>query len=133
MISTATALLGFAAWSLLLLFGIAFYRSWIGLTKNKALNWFSAAGTDLPPFGLRLTRTHANTYEFLPVAGAVMLYAIASGQTVITDPLAPAFLIARFAQSVVHLVSTSVPAVLLRFLFFVAQVLIVAFWIFQLI
>ena len=40
-----------------------------------------------------------------------------------------AFLGARLAQSVTHLVSTSNPAVLLRFLFFAAQVLIVIWWI----
>lgn len=132
MTPTATALLGFAAWSILLVFGIATYRMFIAMTRHKALNSFAAAGTDVPPFGQRLTRAHANTYEFLPVAGVVMLYAIATGQTGVTDPLAPLFLIARLAQSVVHMASTSVPAVLVRFVFFAAQVLIVCAWIIQL-
>jgi len=133
MTATATALLGFAGWSLLLVFSIALYRSRIGLSQKKALNSFSATGDDLPPFGMRLTRVHANTYEFLPVAGVVMLYAIATDNTSITDPLAHVFLVARLAQSVIHLSSTSVPAVLLRFVSFAAQVLIVASWIFQMI
>ncbi|MBM4202856.1 MAG: MAPEG family protein, partial [Gammaproteobacteria bacterium] len=49
MTATATALLGFAGWSLLLVFSIALYRSRIGLSQKKALNSFSATGDDLPP------------------------------------------------------------------------------------
>ncbi len=126
---TATALLLFAAWSLLLLAGIALYRSWIWMTAGKALNSFLAAGTDLPGFGLRLTRAHANTYEFLPIAGVVMLYAIATGQTRLTDDLATVLIGARLAQSIVHLVSTSTMAVLVRFTFFFVQVCVVGYWI----
>lgn len=130
MTPTASALLGFAAWSLLLVFGIALYRSFINMSSGKALNSFSAAGGDLPPFGQRLTRAHANTCEFLPAAGAVMLYAIATDQTSLTDGLAMTFLGARFAQSGIHLASTSTVAVLLRFLAFGTQVLIVGYWIY---
>ena len=129
MITTGSALLLFAAWSLVLLVGIALYRSVISMTAGKALNSFSAAGTDLPPFGLRLTRAHANTYEFLPVAGAVMQYAIATDQSDLTDGLATVLLGARLAQSAVHLVSTSTLAVLVRFVFFVVQVGVVGYWI----
>ncbi len=129
MTPTASALLGFAAWSLILVLGIAFYRTFIAMQQKKALNNFLATGVDLPLFGQRLTRVHANTYEFLPVAGAVMLYAIATEQNEITDPLASIFLLARLGQSLVHLASTSVPAVLIRFLFFGAQIFIVGSWI----
>lgn len=129
---TGTALLLFASWSIVLLVGIALYRSWLSMTEGKALNSFSAAGTDLPAFGQRLTRAHANTYEFLPIAGAVMLYAIATDQTRITDDLATLLLGARLAQSIVHLASTSTIAVLVRFTFFLVQVSVVAYWIAQL-
>lgn len=129
---TGTALLLFASWSMVLLVSIALYRTWVSMTAGKALNSFSAAGTDLPGFGQRLTRAHANTYEFLPIAGAVMLYAIATDQTAITDDLASVLLGARLAQSTVHLVSTSTIAVLVRFIFFFVQVCVVAYWIVQL-
>ena len=129
---TVVALLGFAAWSLFLVLCLGCYRIVRVSTENRAPNSFSASGEDLPRFGRRLTRAHANTYEFLPVAGAVMLCALATGQTAVTDGLAYAFLGARLAQSVTHLVSTSNPAVLLRFLFFAAQVLIVTWWIISL-
>ncbi len=126
---TGTALLLFASWSIVLLVGIALYRTWVSMTAGKALNSFSAAGTELPAFGQRLTRAHANTYEFLPIAGAVMLYAIATDQTAITDGLATVLIGARLAQSLVHLVSTSMIAVLVRFVFFFVQVCVVGYWI----
>ena len=126
---TGTALLLFASWSMVLLVGIALYRSWVSMTAGKALNSFTAAGTDLPGFGQRLTRAHANTYEFLPIAGAVMLFAIATDQSTITDDLAGVLIGARLAQSIVHLVSTSTIAVLLRFTFFLVQVCVVGYWI----
>jgi uncharacterized MAPEG superfamily protein len=129
MTATATALLVFAAWSILLVAGIALCRTWVSMTAGKALNSFSPAGTDLPAFGTRLTRAHANTYEFLPVAGAVMLYAIATDQTTITDNLANVFIGARLAQSIAHIASTSMIAVLVRFAFFFVQVAVVAYWI----
>ncbi|HBS36295.1 MAG TPA: MAPEG family protein, partial [Parvularcula sp.] len=62
---------------------------------------------DVEGFGRRLTRAHANCYENLPLAGAVLLYAIATNQTAVTDPLAMIFLGARLAQSLTHLASTS--------------------------
>ena len=58
-----------------------------------------------------------------------MLCALATGQTSVTDGLAFTFLGARLAQSVIHIISTSNSAVLLRFLFFAVQVMIVIWWI----
>ena len=126
---TIVALLGFAAWSLLLVLCIGIYRtSRVSLDKRQP-NSFSASGEDLPGFGHRLTRAHANTYEFLPVAGVVMLCALATGQTAVTDGLAYVFLGARLLQSLVHLASTSNAAVLIRFLFFAVQVVVVGWWV----
>jgi hypothetical protein len=126
---TVVALLGFVAWSIFLVLCLGGYRIVRVSAENRPPNSFSASGEDLPRFGRRLTRAHANTYEFLPVAGAVMLCALATNQTAITDGLAYVFLGARLAQSVTHLVSTSNAAVLTRFLFFAAQVMIVIWWI----
>ncbi len=53
-------------------------------------------------------------------------------ETAITDSLAPWVLAARIAQSSVHLVSTSTPAVLVRFSLFMLQLLAVLWWIIQL-
>jgi hypothetical protein len=125
---SAFALLGFAAWSLVLVGVLAVYRSALVKAGKKASNGFDPSGEDLEGFGRRVTRAHANCYENLPVAGVVLLYAIATSRTAVTDPLAYVFIALRVAQSLVHLVSTSRPAVLLRFTFFVAQIAILTYW-----
>jgi uncharacterized MAPEG superfamily protein len=132
MTPTAAALLGYCAWMLTLLVGLAVYRTSLVTAGKKASNAFSTGGEDLEGFGRRLTRAHANCYENLPLAGAVMLYAIATGSTALTDPLAYPFLGLRILQSGVHLVSTSRPAVLVRFLLFVGQTAILIFWLLRL-
>lgn len=129
MTHSAVALLGFSAWTLVLVVLLAFTRTGLVMGGKKAANAFSASGDDLEGFGRRLTRAHANCYENLPVAGAVLLYAIATDQAAITDPLALVFLGARLLQSLVHLASTSAPAVTVRFALYVAQVLILLWWI----
>ncbi|MEZ5596556.1 MAG: MAPEG family protein [Pseudomonadales bacterium] len=130
MTATAHALLGFTAWSLLLVLCIGLFRLYRTASTGKQPNTYLPSGEDLPGLGARLTRAHANTYEFLPAAGAVMLYAIATGQTGVTDGLANYLLGARILQSLIHIASTSVPAVFARFLFFAAQVGIVAWWVY---
>lgn len=57
-------------------------------------------------FAKRLPRAHANCYENIGVA-AVHLYAIATSQTALTDSLAYAFLGARTAQPIAHLIATT--------------------------
>lgn len=132
MTPTAVALLGFAAWTLILVVTLGVYRTGLVSAGKKRANEFRASGDDLTGFGQRLTRAHANCYENLPAAGAVLLYAIATDQTAVTDGLAFAFLGARVLQSLVHLASTSRAAVLVRFAFFIVQVVILAIWILRL-
>ncbi len=129
---TATALLGFAAWTLFLVMSLGVFRTSIAMTKGKKANTFSPSGEDLGGLGQRLTRAHANCYENLPVAGVILLYAIATGQTALTDPLAYAFIGARVLQSVTHVVSTSNTAVLIRFALFFIQVVILIIWLLKL-
>ncbi len=131
MTPTAVALLGFAAWTILLVAFLGLYRTGLVLAGKKAANAFSPSGEDLEGFGRRLTRAHANCYENLPVAAAVLLYAIAAGETAVTDGAAYLFLGARIAQSVTHLISTARPFVLIRFAFFIVQVALLAWWIVQ--
>lgn len=132
MTPTAVAILGFAAWTILLVVTLGLFRTGLVFAGKKKSNEFRASGEDLAGFGQRATRAHANCYENLPVAGAVLLYAIATNQTAITDPLAFAFIGARIAQSLVHLASTSRPAVLVRFALYIAQNAILVFWILKL-
>lgn len=132
MTPTAVALLGFVAWTILLVLMLAVVRTGLVFAGKKKSNEFKPSGEDLEGFGSRLTRAHSNCYENLPIAGAVLLYAIATSQTAITDQLAMAFLGARVLQSLTHLASTNRLAVLIRFAFFVVQVLILIFWLLKL-
>ncbi len=132
MTPTATTLLLLVAWFLLLLLTLGFLRTSLVMTGKRAANSFAPSGDDMADFGKRLTRAHANCYENLPAAAAVLLYAIATSQTGMTDGLAYIFLGARIAQSVAHLISTSRPLVTIRFAFFVVQVVILAFWVLKL-
>ena len=132
MSNTACAILGLAGWYIATLVTLAGYRVVASVAKKKPANTFSPDGSDVPGFGQRLTRVHANCYENIPVFLAVMLFAMATGQTGITDPSAHLLLYARVGQSLVHAASTSVPAVLLRFVLFLLQVLIVVCWLWQL-
>jgi uncharacterized MAPEG superfamily protein len=128
MTPTAAALLGFVSWGLILLISLGLLRTMATLTGGRAANSFSPSGEDMPGFGKRLTRAHANCYEFLPLAGIVMLYAITTGQTAATDGLAYAFIAARIAQSVTQLISTSNMFVIIRFAFFGVQLVILIIW-----
>ena len=132
MTTTLTALLGFAAWFVLLSIVMGLYRSGLILGGQKGANTFKVDGSDLPGLGQRLTRARDNCYESLPVFAAIALVAHLSGRSAVTDPLALWVLYARIGQSVTHIASTSVPAVMVRATFFFAQMLIYAWWCLQL-
>lgn len=129
MTPTAIALLGFAAWTLLMVGLLGVTRTGLVFAGKKKSNEFKATGEDLGSFGYRITRVHANCYENLPVAAAILLYAIATNQTAVTDPLAMVFLGLRLGQSIVHLLSTSRPMVMIRFALFLGQLGIQIFWV----
>jgi uncharacterized MAPEG superfamily protein len=113
---------------LLLVATIGVQRLLITSTSDKEPNSFLPTGEDVGGFAVRLARAHANCYEFLPFALAVLVYAAATGNGAVTDGLAYYFLVARIGQSATHLISTSKPAVFVRFAFFLAQVVILLIW-----
>ena len=129
---TALALLGYAAWTLLLLGLIAGQRAVLTLSGKRAANSFSTSGEDLGPFAIRLVRAHANTYEFFPVVGGILAVALATESTHLTNPLALWLLAARVAQTTVHLISTSEMAVVVRFAALGAQMAIAISWLLRL-
>jgi uncharacterized MAPEG superfamily protein len=123
------ALLGYAAWTLLLLTAIAALRTTLVLQRKRRANAFSPAGDDVSPFSGRLCRAHANCVENLPVFAAIVIAASIAGRGDITDPLALWVLAARIGQSTVHLWSLSRRAITWRFGFLVAQVLVLVWWV----
>jgi uncharacterized MAPEG superfamily protein len=76
----------------------------------------------------RLARAHANCLEGLPIFGGLMLIAVVSEKTDITDSLALGLLAARIVQSLLHLYSLSPVAVTLRFSAFAIQMGIAVYW-----
>jgi uncharacterized MAPEG superfamily protein len=99
---------------------------------GKAANSFTPSGSDLAPFGQRLTRARDNCFETLPLFAALALGAQLSGRLDVTDPLALWVLTLRLGQSLTHIASTSVPAVQLRATLFFGQMGIYAWWAIQL-
>lgn len=130
--ATAMALLGLVAWPLLLMFLIVNQRGLLVLSGKMAVNAFNPDGSNTPgELAKRLVRVHANCLENLPLQAALLLYAIASAQTAVTEPLALVLLGARLAQGVVHLISTRPLFVWLRFAAFFVQLAILAWWLLQ--
>ena len=100
---SALALIGYAAWTVLLTAAIVFYRTGVVLVRKRAANDFRPSGEDVSPFSNRLCRAHANWV-----------------------------LVARVAQSIVHLISTSEAAVSLRATLLLVQLGVEAYWVVQL-
>jgi len=116
--STVIALVGFISWALFLLVVMEVMRSWLVVAKKYPATNIKPDNADLSPFLQRLARVHANCVEGLPIFGGLFLVALATDNTSITDPTAYLFLLARIAQSLVHLVSISVVAINIRFFSF---------------
>jgi uncharacterized MAPEG superfamily protein len=125
---TILALAGYIAWTMILLFALAGYRTVYSKTTHKKTLKFDTNGADVGDFGKRLTRAHANCYESFSFIGATMLLALATGSAAITNGLALVVLLARVVQSGVHLISVSNAAISLRFVLFLVQFGIVAYW-----
>jgi uncharacterized MAPEG superfamily protein len=118
-------LLGFAAWTvLLLLFTVGVYRWSRILTGRVAIRNFRADQIEGDDWYKRAMRAHANCIENLPVFGAIVL-ALHIGNVTgpLVNALATAVLVARVIQSLVHvsLVQTNTMASV-RFSFFFVQI-----------
>ena len=135
MSNAVVALGGFAFWTLILVLSIATFRavSDLVLKRGIPINGFKPDGSDVPGFGQRSTRAHLNSLELRPVFAAVVLTASLAGQMALLEPTVMYILYARVAQSIVHLISTSAIAVLIRGIFFVVQVALLISYIWQIV
>ncbi len=131
MSNTAFTLIGFIAWALFLLVLMEAIRTYLVVTGRVPANGFTPDNGNLSPFMQRLARAHANCLEGLPIFGGLLVFALLLDKTTITDSLALWLLAARVVQSVIHLMSTSVVAVSLRFTAFAVQMGIGVYWAFQ--
>jgi uncharacterized MAPEG superfamily protein len=117
-------LLGFAAWTLLVLFGsIGVYR-WSRILAGRAsmAEWRA----DLPQgsdWYQRAMRAHMNCVENLPVYAAIVVALVATGlRSPVVDRLSVTMLAARIGQTMVHITLPPTNAVTsLRFAFYFMQ------------
>ncbi len=130
--ATILVVIGYISWTILLLLLLASYRTLLVMKRERKPNQFKSDGSDAPEFGQRLTRAQANCAESLGFTVGILLLALATGSSAVTDGLAYFFLAARIGQSLVHIASTSVLAVQVRFVLFVVQIVICIYWLFQL-
>ncbi len=129
MTHTLLSLIIYISWTLAIVVFLGLFRSYLTLAGKKAANSFSPTGEDVSAFANRLCRAHANCYEFFPIAGGLLLAALATDNTTITEEFAMYLIYARILQSVVHIISTSILAVYARFGFFLVQLIICIYWI----
>jgi len=125
MSASAVCLFGLIGWTIVLTFLL------IGVRLKPIFGGtvlFDQDGVDLPGFAQRVTRAHGNSLEWLTIPAALIVYGVATGQSAVTDGLAMVVLGARLGQSIVHMISVSVPAVLVRATLFTVQVVIWIIW-----
>lgn len=125
---TLAALTGFITWALFLLVLMESIRTKMVLAREMAPNRFVTDNANLSPFMQRLARAHANCVEGLPIFGGLMVVALITDNTGVTDGLAYVFLFFRLLQSLIHLSSLSSLAVTLRFSAFAVQMGIGVYW-----
>ncbi|HEX9442948.1 MAG TPA: MAPEG family protein [Candidatus Binatia bacterium] len=117
-------LLGFAAWTaLLLLSTIGVYRLSRIFTGRVPFGGFPADRVEGDDWYRRSMRAHANCIENLPVFGAIVLalYAGGVGGTIV-DYLSISILAARVVQSLIHVSFVQTNSVVaMRFTFFSVQ------------
>jgi hypothetical protein len=106
-------------------------RTYLIVIAKRRANSFAADGNDVSPFMQRLSRAHANLYESAIWCTGLLLLALTTKTTFITEPLALIFLLARIFQSGIHIASTEEWAVKIRFSFFLIQFVIAVNWIIQ--
>ena len=117
-------LLGFAAWTLLLLMAIVGVYRWVNILFHHApIASFRSDQLEGAAWYQRGTRAHANCVENLPVFAAIVLAlsAVAADGRVV-DALCVIVLVARICQSLVHVSHAQTDAfVAVRFAFFSVQ------------
>jgi uncharacterized MAPEG superfamily protein len=125
MILPVWMLVGFAAWTVLLLLAtVGVYRWSRILTGRVAIREFRADQIEGADWYKRAMRAHANCVENLPVFGAIVfgLY-VGNVGCAFVNALAVAVLVARILQSLVHVcfVQTDIVTAV-RFGFFFVQI-----------
>jgi uncharacterized MAPEG superfamily protein len=116
------ALVGFTAWTLLLVLLVFAYRGGRFLAGTPINSWPRGAKVvNDAPMVQRLENAHANCLENLPVFAVIVLCAAALGKPAAVEVLAPFVLYALIGQTAAHLWGTGPLQVLVRASFWVVQ------------
>ncbi|TAM12822.1 MAG: MAPEG family protein [Nevskiaceae bacterium] len=121
-----TALLAFAAWTLLLVALVLAYRSVRILSGTPADAWTRGKPSIDPGFVVRLTHAHLNCLENLPIFAVIVLVAGAQDKLPVIGALAAWVFYARVVQSCVHLVGVNPLLVTVRGTFWIIQIVLFA-------
>ena len=125
-----TALLLFAAWTLVLMFVYVGYRVVLVLAmKKKADSWGRDDKNDDPALIIRAKHAHLNALENLPVFAAIVVAAVALDKAPVVDQVGMWVLAARLAQSTVHLIGVNHWLVFIRANFLLVQAALFAYMI----
>ena len=119
-------LLGFAAWTLLILIGpIGLYRWSCILMDHAPVASWRPDGQQGSEWYRRAVRAHMNCLENLPIYTAIVVALLVTGVTgPILDALAITILVARICQSSIHMALEQTNAIVaVRFTFFFVQAL----------
>ncbi len=120
--SAITALIGFTAWTLAIVFIVLNWRVIEVLRGKPANSWTRGTAIESPSFVKRAEHAHLNCLENLPIFAVIVLAAQALGKSAVVDAVACWVLYARIAQSSVHLIGTQPMLVLVRASFYGIQV-----------
>jgi len=118
MLTPIQSLLGYAGWAVPLITLISLWRSGLVLLGRASPHSFPGGVQHGTAAYWRLNRAHLNTLENLPIFATVVLAGVVTGAAEADarfPMLAQAALGARMLQSLVHVISGSSPAVLIRF------------------
>jgi len=97
--TSLSALIGFAIWTVLLVLVAVSWRVLEVLRGARADSWTRGSAAARPAFVIRVENAHMNCIENLPLFAVIVLAAAAMGKAAVTDPFAPVVLYARLAQS----------------------------------
>lgn len=118
-------LLGFAGWTLLLLFStVGVYRWSRILTGRATVREWNSSEPQGSGWYQRAMKAHMNCVENLPVYGAVAVAILATGaRGPALDVLAICVLAARIVQSLIHIIPEQTETVaIFRFVFYFTQI-----------
>ena len=117
------ALVFYALWTIALVLMVAADRLLEVIRGQSKLTSFTPGTPHGSDSYWRINRAHLNAAENLPVFGALVLAGWAAGvETPMFNHLAMIVLVGRIVQSIIHILSGSAPAIMLRFTAYGVQI-----------